>query len=63
MKNLRIWIALAILGAADGAHPPLPPRKLREPGQHFMIGGSTSPVILPDVAYDHAPRSLSGGSG
>ena len=51
MKKLRTWIALAILGAVAASPTPAAAQASRT-GPTFMIGGSTSPVILPDVAYD-----------
>ena len=51
MKLLRSWTALAALVAL--ATTPLPAAaQAARTGPTFRIGGSTSPVILPDVAYD-----------
>ena len=51
MTKLRTWIALAILGAVAASPTPAAAQATRS-GPTFMIGGSTSPVITPDVAYD-----------
>ena len=51
MKKPCTWIALAILGAMAAVPLPASAQASRT-GATFNIGGSTSPVILPDVAYD-----------
>jgi len=52
MKTPRTWIALAILAAAAALPAPAAAQASRT-GPTFRIGGSTSPIILPDVAYDN----------
>ena len=51
MKISRTWIALAALLAAAAMPNPAAAQAART-GPTFRIGGTTSPVILPDVAYD-----------
>ncbi|HET7219361.1 MAG TPA: hypothetical protein VFJ02_14990 [Vicinamibacterales bacterium] len=49
MCNPRTWIALILLVISS---PALGYAQASRAGATFMIGGSTSPVILPDVAHD-----------
>jgi hypothetical protein len=51
MKLLRSWIALAALVSLATTPVPAAAQAART-GPTFRIGGSTSPVILPDVAHD-----------
>jgi hypothetical protein len=51
MSTLRTSIALAMLSAIMAAPAPVSAQASRT-GNTFRIGGTTSPVILPDVAYD-----------
>lgn len=51
MRNPRTWFALLPLLAALVAPAPAVAQVSRS-GPTFMIGGSTSPIILPDVAHD-----------
>ena len=51
MKISRTWIALAALLAMAAMPNPAAAQAART-GPTFRIGGTTSPVILPDVAYD-----------
>lgn len=49
MRNARTWIALILFVVSS---PALGFAQASRAGATFMIGGSTSPVILPDVAHD-----------
>ncbi len=51
MRNARTWFALTIVAAALAAPVPAFAQASRS-GPTFRIGGATSPVILPDVAFD-----------
>jgi hypothetical protein len=51
MWNARTRIALIVISAAI-AIPTVSRAQASRTGPTFMIGGGTSPVILPDVAYD-----------
>ncbi len=51
MRNPRTWFALLPLLAALVAPAPAVAQVSRS-GPTFMIGGSTSPIMLPDVAHD-----------
>ena len=51
MKTSSTWIALVTL-LATAAMPSSASAQASRTGPTFRIGGTTSPVILPDVAYD-----------